>query len=157
MFVYSHLRCVISLHFHYIQQHGKWKGLWGCVPSILLQRETEFPVTTQSAHCSGLEAAGYRRCHLSPYLPSLAVNLICGEPAELRQQTWNTRLLLSKWEFKTMQSSCLNNLVFFLVLFLGEPYATIIIQINYMWPWTTKAVLRVNYWKLRCIHNSKVE
>lgn len=41
------------------------------------ERESEFPVTTQSAHCSALEAAGYQRCHLSPYLPSLAVNLIC--------------------------------------------------------------------------------
>uniref|UniRef100_A0A673I3L2 Lipid droplet-associated hydrolase n=1 Tax=Sinocyclocheilus rhinocerous TaxID=307959 RepID=A0A673I3L2_9TELE len=42
-----------------------------------LERESEFPVTTQSAHCSALKAAGYQRCHLSPYLPSLAVNLIC--------------------------------------------------------------------------------
>lgn len=44
-----------------------------------LERESEFPVTTQSAHCSALKAAGYQRCHLSPYLPSLAVNLICEE------------------------------------------------------------------------------
>lgn len=41
------------------------------------ERESEFPVTTQCAHCSALEAAGYQKCHLSPYLPLLTVNLIC--------------------------------------------------------------------------------
>lgn len=62
-----------------------------------LEWESEFPVTTQSAHCSALKAAGYQRCHLSPYLPSLAVNLICKE-----QQSYVSRP-------GTDICSCLNN------------------------------------------------
>lgn len=62
-----------------------------------LERESEFPVTTQSAHCSVLKAAGYQRCHLSPYLLSFAVNLICKE-----QQSYASRP-------GTNVCACLNN------------------------------------------------